>query len=192
MEKNVGMKRSGKKPKSLKGVWFKLIRYCKKYYLALGIAVLCAIVGTVFTLVGPDKLSDMTKVITDGLATGIDMDKIRKIGFTLVGFYICGAILSMIQQLVTVHVTQNVAKKLRGDISEKINRLPMSYYNKTSTGDVLSCVTNDVDMIAQSLNQSVGNLIHAITLFLGSLIMMLATNVIMALTAVVATAMDSR
>lgn len=188
MEKNVGMKRSGKKPKSLKGVWFKLIRYCKKYYLALGIAVLCAIVGTVFTLVGPDKLSDMTKVITDGLATGIDMDKIRKIGFTLVGFYICGAILSMIQQLVTVHVTQNVAKKLRGDISEKINRLPMSYYNKTSTGDVLSCVTNDVDMIAQSLNQSVGNLIHAITLFLGSLIMMLATNVIMALTAVVATA----
>lgn len=182
------MKRSGKKPKSLKGVWFKLIRYCKKYYLALGIAVLCAIVGTVFTLVGPDKLSDMTKVITDGLATGIDMDKIRKIGFTLVGFYICGAILSMIQQLVTVHVTQNVAKKLRGDISEKINRLPMSYYNKTSTGDVLSCVTNDVDMIAQSLNQSVGNLIHAITLFLGSLIMMLATNVIMALTAVVATA----
>jgi len=87
-----------------------------------------------------------------------------------------------------VQVTQGVTKSLRKDITEKINRLPMAYYNGTSTGDVLSRVTNDVDMISQSLNQSMGNLIQAITLFFGSLIMMLKTNVIMALTAVVATA----
>lgn len=188
MERNVGMKKSGEKPRDFKGVWIKLVRYCKKYFIALGIALLCAVVGTVFTLIGPDKLSDMTKVITEGLATGIDMDAVSRLGFTLVAFYVCGAILSLIQQLITATVTQNVAKKLRKDISGKINRLPMSYYNGTSTGDVLSRVTNDVDMISQSLNQSVGNLIHAITLFLGSHIMMLATNVIMALTAVVTTA----
>lgn len=188
MERKNGMKRTGEKPKDFKGIWIKLIRYCKKYFIAMGVAIVCAIVGTVFTLIGPDKLSDMTKLITDGLMTGIDLDAVAKIGFTLVAFYVCGVVLSMIQQLITVQVTQNVAKKLRKDISGKINRLPMAYYNKTSTGDVLSRVTNDVDMISQSLNQSVGNLIHAVTLFLGSLIMMLKTNVIMALTAVVATA----
>lgn len=188
MERNGGMRKNVERPRDFKGVWVKLIFYCKKYFIFLGVAILCAIAGTVFTLVGPDKLSDMTRVITDGLMTGIDLEKVSEIGFTLVAFYVCGAVLSLIQQLITVDVTQKVAKKLRKDISEKINRLPMSYYNKTSTGDVLSRVTNDVDMISQSLNQSVGNLIHAVTLFLGSLIMMLATNVIMALTAVVATA----
>lgn len=188
MERKNGMKRTGEKPKDFKGIWIKLIRYCKKYFIAMGVAIVCAIVGTVFTLIGPDKLSDMTKLITDGLMTGIDLDAVAKIGFTLVAFYVCGVVLSMIQQLITVQVTQNVAKKLRKDISGKINRLPMAYYNKTSTGDVLSRVTNDVDMISQSLNQSVGNLIHAVTLFLGSLFMMFKTNVLMALTAVVATA----
>ena len=188
MEKKNEMKRTGEKPKDFTGIWIKLIRYCKKYFIAMGVAIVCAIIGTVFTLVGPDKLSDMTKLITDGLMTGIDLDGVAKIGFTLVAFYVCGAVLSMIQQLITVQVTQNVAKKLRKDISGKINRLPMAYYNKTSTGDVLSRVTNDVDMISQSLNQSVGNLIHAVTLFLGSLFMMFKTNVLMALTAVVATA----
>ena len=186
MERNGGMRR-GERPKDFKGIWIKLIRYCDKYAVALGIALLCAVIGTVFTLIGPDKLSEMTKVITDGLATGIDLKEVTGIGLTLVAFYVCGAALSLIQQLITANVTQGVAKKLRKDIAGKINRLPMSYYNKTSTGDVLSRVTNDVDMIAQSLNQSLGNLIHAITLFLGSLVMMLATNVIMALTAVVTT-----
>lgn len=188
MERNGGTRRNSEKPKDFKGVWVKLILYCKKYFIFLGIAILCAIAGTIFTLIGPDKLSDMTKVITDGLMTGIDLEAVSKIGFTLVAFYVCSAVLSMVQQLITVDVTQKVAKKLRRDISKKINRLPMAYYNKTSTGDVLSRVTNDVDLISQSLNQSVGNLIHAVTLFLGSLIMMLTTNVIMALTAVAATA----
>lgn len=187
MERNGGMRR-GEKAKDFKGIWIKLIRYCKTYAIALGIALLCAVIGTVFTLIGPDKLSDMTKVITDGIVTGIDLSKVAKIGFSLVAFYVCGALLSVVQQLITANVTQYVAKKLRRDIGGKINRLPMFFYNGTTTGDVLSRVTNDVDMISQSLNQSLGNLIHAITLFLGSLIMMLTTNVVMALTAVAATA----
>lgn len=187
MDRKGGMKRRVEKPKDFKGTWIKLIKYCKKYFAALVIAMVCAMAGTVFTLIGPDKLSDLTKVITDGLITGIDMDAVSKICYTLVAFYVCSILLSMAQQLIMVAVTQNVTKKLRKDISEKINRLPMAFYNKTSTGDVLSRVTNDVDLISQSLNQSVGNLIHAVTLFAGSLIMMLTTNVTMALTAVGAT-----
>lgn len=181
-KKNTAARTSG-----TKGFWGKLIQYCKSYLAVLIIAVICAIGGTVFTLLGPDKLSDMTKVISEGMLTGIDMDKVMKIGCTLITFYVCSAILSFAQHFITATVTQKVAKGLRKDISEKINRLPMSYYNTTSTGDVLSRVTNDVDLVAQSLNQSVGNLVSALAMFVGSLVMMLKTNVIMALTAVAAT-----
>jgi ATP-binding cassette subfamily B protein len=149
------------------------------------IAICAAIAGTILTLLGPDKLSDLTKLITDGIMTEIDMEGVAKIGFTLVAFYAFSWILSVVQQLIMTHVTQNVSKQLRTDISKKINRLPMSYYNKTTTGDVLSRVTNDVDTVAQSLNQSVGALVHAITLFIGSIIMMLITDVTMTLAAVV-------
>ena len=143
--------------------------------------------GTILTILGPDKLSDLTKVITEGIATGIDMERVKSIGLTLVAFYVGSAILSFGQQFIMATVTQNVTKQLRSDISGKINRLPMAYYNKTSTGDVLSRVTNDVDMISQSMNQSIGNLVSAVALFFGSLIMMFKTNVIMTLTAVIAT-----
>ena len=132
-------------------------------------------------------MSDLTKVITEGIATGIDMERVKSIGLTLVAFYVGSVILSFGQQFIMVTVTQNVTKQLRSDISGKINRLPMAYYNKTSTGDVLSRVTNDVDMISQSMNQSIGNLVSAVALFFGSLIMMFKTNVIMTLTAVIAT-----
>lgn len=178
---------TGEKPKNFSGTWLKLLRYCRKYTVPLCLAVLCAVGGTVLTLIGPDKLSDLTKIITDGMVTGIDMDGIAEIGFLLVILYLCGAALSFAQQFIMATVTQIVTKSLRRDISVKINRLPVWYYDRTSTGDVLSRVTNDVDMISQSLNQSVGNLIHAVTLFAGSLLMMLITNVTLALTAVVAT-----
>ena len=151
------------------------------------VALICAVAGTILTILGPDKLSDLTKVITEGIATGIDMERVKSIGLTLVAFYVASAILSFGQQFIMATVTQNVTKQLRSDISVKINRLPMAYYNKTSTGDVLSRVTNDVDMISQSMNQSIGNLVSAVALFFGSLIMMFKTNVIMTLTAVIAT-----
>lgn len=179
------MRSVGEKPKDLKGTWLKIFAYCKKYHIAIIIAVLAAVIGTILTLLGPDKLSDLTKEITDGIQTGIDMDGVAKIGLTLVTFYVFSWILSVLQHLVMNHVTQNVSKNLRTDISKKINRLPMWYYNTTSTGDVLSRVTNDVDMIAQSLNQSVGTLVHAITLFLGSIVMMLVTDVTMTVAAIV-------
>ena len=180
-------RRPAEKSKEFKGTWMKIIRYCKRYLAVIVVALICAVAGTILTILGPDKLSDLTKVITEGIATGIDMERVKSIGLTLVAFYVGSAILSFGQQFIMATVTQNVTKQLRSDISGKINRLPMAYYNKTSTGDVLSRVTNDVDMISQSMNQSIGNLVSAVALFFGSLIMMFKTNVIMTLTAVIAT-----
>lgn len=180
-------RRPAEKSKDFKGTWMKIIRYCKRYLAVIVVALICAVAGTILTILGPDKLSDLTKVITEGIATGIDMERVKSIGLTLVAFYVGSAILSFGQQFIMATVTQNVTKQLRSDISGKINHLPMAYYNKTSTGDVLSRVTNDVDMISQSMNQSIGNLVSAVALFFGSLIMMFKTNVIMTLTAVIAT-----
>ncbi|MBE6023402.1 MAG: ABC transporter ATP-binding protein [Cellulosilyticum sp.] len=164
-----------------------LLEYCKGYLPFLIIAAICAIGGTILTILGPDKLSEMTNVITDGIMTGIDMDAISKIAWTLVGFYALSLTLSVTQGQITARVTQRISQKLRGDLSQKINKLPMWYYNQTTTGDVLSRVTNDVDAISQALNQSVGNLVTSTCLFFGSFIMMLKTNVILTVTAVGAT-----
>lgn len=188
MRRGHGMgRRPMEKAKDFKGTWGKLLQYCRKYWPVMMIAILASAAGTVLTIMGPDKLSELTKVITDGLLTGIDMEAVATIGFTLVGFYVCSMILSSAQHLMMTEVTQRVSKNLRSAISKKINRLPMWYYNTTSTGDILSRVTNDVDTISQSFNQSVGGLVSAITLFFGSLIMMLKTDLTLTLTAVVST-----
>lgn len=319
--KRHGGYRGHNKPKDLVGTWKKLLGYCRKYLAVFMIAILCAAAGTVLTLIGPDKLSDMTDTITAGItpntealtelteavsenasanmqevstaiaanlqsstpkaitvngseisladqrqtlsllsglddpdaatmqktmaklpeavtnalysdvtidgqtisaadqraameimsgidpeesedameamdklpdsvysliAPSIDMDKVQRIGFILVTFYALSYLFSAIQGWITAGVTQRVSQQLRGDISHKINRLPMSFYNRTSTGDILSRVTNDVDLISQSLNQSIGNLITSVILLFGSLLMMLITNLWMTLTAILA------
>lgn len=176
----------GEKAKDLIGTWKKLLGYCKKQIVILIVALIAAAIGTILTLVGPNQLSKLTDLITDGLLVGIDLTAVAKIGLTLIGLYTVGYLLSVLQGQIMATVTQTVSKSLRRDISTKINRLPMWYYNRTSTGDVLSRVTNDVDTIGQSLNQSIGTLISSVILFLGSLIMMLITNVPMTLTAVAA------
>lgn len=180
-------KAAPEKAKNFTGTWKKLLVYCKKYWFAMIAALLFAAVGTVLTLISPNKISDLTKTIIAGMMTGIDMDAVARIGFTLVAILAAGAMLSFLQHFIMATVTQRVSKKLRGDISHKINCLPMWYFNKTSTGDVLSRVTNDVDTISQSLNQSIGTLVSAVMLLLGSLLLMLLTDVVMTLTAVLAT-----
>jgi ATP-binding cassette subfamily B protein len=181
----MGGRRNMEKPvNGVAGTWKKLLGYCGKYMKWIVVALVCAVCGTILTLMGPDKLSEMTDCITEGLMTGIDMDKVCKIGITLVIMYAAGYVMTATQGWTMATVTQRVTKQMRSDISRKINRLPMSYYSKTSTGDVLSRVTNDVDTIGQSLNQSLGNLVHAVVLFFGSLFMMIKTNGIMTLAAV--------
>ena len=109
-------RRPAEKSKDFKGTWRKIIRYCKRYLAVIIVALICAVAGTILTILGPDKLSDLTKVITEGIATGIDMERVKSIGLTLVAFYVGSAILSFGQQFIMATVTQNVTKQLRSDI----------------------------------------------------------------------------
>lgn len=179
---------SGEKAKNFKETWGKLIAYSNKYMFVIIVAFILSIVGTIITVVSPDKISEITDLITVGIASGIDLDKIYNIGVVLAVLYGISFIFSYIQGFIMATVTQKITKKLRSDISNKINRLPLRYFDNTTFGDVLSRVTNDVDTIGQTLNQSIGTLVSGITLFLGSLIMMFTTNVTMTITAIVATA----
>lgn len=164
--------------------WGKLIAYCKPYLPIIVLAIALAIAGTVFTILGPDKLSELTDHVTAGLFGSIDLDAVSTIGFTLVALYGFSALFSYTQGFIMATVTQRVSKKLRTDLSEKINKLPLKYFDNNNFGDVLSRITNDVDMIGQTMNQSIGTLVSAVTLFLGSLFMMFKTNVTMTVTAI--------
>ena len=179
--------RAPEKSKDFKGAWRKLLRLCRGYLPAICIALVCAVGGTVLTLLGPEQLKKLTNVITEGILTGIDLNAVSDIGALLVCFYAASVLLSSVQSWTLTTVTQHVAKKMRADISAKINRLPMSYFNRTSTGDILSRVTNDVDTIGQSLKNSFGALVSSVVQMLGALVMMLLNDAAMTGTAIGAT-----
>lgn len=177
----------GEKPKNIKKALTDLALYCKPYLPAVIIAVITAALGSYFTIIGPDQLSKITDTITKGMMGKIDMAKVGRIGIFLASLYGAGALLTYIQGFVMATVTQKVSKSLRKDISSKINRLPLRYFDSHPYGDTLSRVTNDVDTIGQAMNQSVGSLVSALTLFIGSLVMMFKTNVEMTVTAILST-----
>lgn len=181
------------KPKNFKKTWVRLISYSRQYAPAVIMALLLAAAGTVMQIIGPDKLKEMTNEIMKGLPSlvngvpaigAIDMDAVKGIAFALMVYYAGGALLSFIQGYIMATVTQRVSKNLRTGISVKINRLPLKYFDQTSYGDVLSRVTNDVDAISQTMNQSIGSLVTAVTMLGGSLIMMFYNSWILALTAI--------
>lgn len=163
-----------------------LIAYCKSYMPAIYAAIILAALGTILNIIGPGKLSEITDIITEGLFTGIDVSAAVRICVLLAVLYGLGFLFSLFQGVIMATVTQRVSKSLRIDISQKINRLPLKYFDGTTTGDVLSRVTNDVDTIGQTLNQSLGSLVTSVAMLVGSLIMMFCTNWIMALSAVLA------
>ncbi|MEL4105598.1 ABC transporter ATP-binding protein [Oscillospiraceae bacterium WX1] len=191
----------GEKAKDFKKSWGKLLEYSRKYMPAMIVAVICAVVGSVASLMGPDMLRQITDTITAPLIAfqanisqgimapfgHIDLDKIVSICWLLVVLYVGGSILIFVQGWIMATVTQRLTKSMRRDISEKINKLPLRYFDNTTVGNILSRVTNDIDTLGQSLNQSLGLLITSVTLILGAIVMMLATNVLMALTAIGAT-----
>lgn len=177
----------GEKAQNFSKTWGKLIQYIGGYLPPMVIALICAFVGTVFTIVGPSQLSKITDIIAEGMLKGIDIDAVVKVAAFLAILYGAGALFSYAQGYIMATMTQKISKKLRREISEKINKLPLKYFDNNSFGDILSRVTNDVDTIGQTMNQSIGTLVSAITLFIGSLFMMLITNVIMTMGAVVAT-----
>ncbi|WP_081954633.1 ABC transporter ATP-binding protein [Neobacillus niacini] len=177
----------GGKTKDFKKTIRQLISYCKVYLPAIIIALILAMAGAVFNIIGPDLLSEITDLITEGMMTSIDLDAVVNVATVLAILYGLGFIFNYIQGFIMATVTQRVSKNLRRDLSTKINRLPLKYFDSTSTGDVLSRVTNDVDMIGQTMNQSLSTLVSAITMFLGTLIMMFYTNWIMAIAAILST-----
>ena len=179
-----GNKFHGEKPKDFKKTWGELINYSKKYIPTVIIAIACAMIGTIVALIGPDVLSQITDIIAAGLRTTIDTEKVTRLSVIMMVLYGISWILNFSQQFIMATVTRKLSKKLRTDIIEKTNRLPFSYFDKVSYGDVLSRITNDIDTIGMTLNQSIGMLVSNVTLFLGSLFMMFITNVTLTLTAV--------
>lgn len=185
--------RIAEKPKNFKKAMGKLISFIRPYLAAIIIALLFAVAGVVLNLIGPNVLSDLTDVIQasflqNGVMGTFEMDtqRVLMLCIFLVVLYGAGLLCSYIQGVIMATVTQKNSKNLRTAISEKINVIPLSYFDTHSIGDVLSRVTNDVDMIGQTLNQSVVTLVTAVVMLLGSVIMMFVTNWIMAFTAIAA------
>ena len=184
----------GEKAKDFKSAVKRLVKELGKFKILIIIALILAIAGAVLSISAPDRLSKLTDEIQAGIIpkmengqiimTEINMDAIKSIAISLVILYLFSAICTFIQSICMTEVANNFARSLRTRISVKINKLPLSYFDRHQSGDTLSRVTNDVDTIAQTMNQSLGTLVSNITLFLGSIIMMFYTNWIMALTAI--------
>lgn len=177
----------GEKPKNFKKAVLRLFKELNKYKILIFIAIILAVVGAVLSIKAPNKISDLTNKISAGLMGNMDFDGIKHIAIILAIMYITSALSTFMQSIIMTNVSNWFAKSLRTRISEKINKLPLRYFDLNPIGDVLSRVTNDVDTIAQSMNQSLISLISNIVLFLGTIIMMFTTNWIMALTAIGAT-----
>ncbi len=170
------------KAKDFKGSIMNLIKYMSRYKVRLGLVLLCAIMGTVFSIVGPKILGKATTELFNGLVAkvqgtgGIDFGKIGQILLSVMALYVVSAVFSLIQGFVMTGISNDVSYSLRKEISQKINRMPMKYFESRTYGEVLSRVTNDVDMLQQGISQSITQLITSVTTMIGVLIMMISIN----------------
>lgn len=176
--------RNEEKPKNLLKALSKLIKYAHNYLPLIIIVIIFAIAGSITSIIAPNKLSELTDVITNGFMTGIDFDALRSIAIFLIVLYSLGAILNYIECYISSTMANKFSKELRTKINTKINNLPLKFFDEHSTGNILSIITNDVDTIGTALDDSLGTLISSMTLFLGSIIMMFVTNATMAITAI--------
>lgn len=181
----------GEKAKDFKGTMRKLIGYMSKYKFRFLGMVIFAIASTVFLIIGPTILGNATTEIFKGLVAklngtgGIDFDKIKEILLMLLGLYVLSACLSFVQGFIMSGIANDVSYSLRKDISKKINRMPMKYFESRTTGEILSRITNDVDTLGQSLNQSITQLITSVATLVGVFIMMLRISILMTACALV-------
>ena len=181
----------GEKPKNLKGTLAKLIAFMGRFKAAIVVVLVFAVGSTIFNIVGPKVLSTATTELFNGIVAkidgsgGIDFDAIARILVFTLGLYLLSAACSFVQGWIMSSVSQRTCYQLRGAIADKIARMPMGYFERTSVGDTLSRITNDVDTLGQSLNQGVTQLITSVTTIVGVLIMMLSINPLMTLITVV-------
>lgn len=182
---------AGEKAKDFKGSAKKLIKYMSVFKIRIFAVIIFAIGGTVFNIVGPKVLGKATDELFEGLVAkiggvgSINFDKIARILLILLGLYCLSAVLQFVQGWIMTGISQKISYNMRKDISEKMNRLPMNYFDTKTHGEVLSRVTNDVDTLSQSLNQSITQLITSITLVIGILAMMLSISPAMTLIALI-------
>lgn len=180
---------SGEKAKDFKSAMKRLFQYMKKYRIQLGIMIVFAVGSTIFSIVGPKILGKATTELFDGLMSkisggkGIDFGKIGAILLWTLGLYLVSAAFSFIQGWIMTGISNQVTYNLRKDISGKINRLPMKYFESRTHGEILSRITNDVDTLQMSINQSFTQLITSVTMLIGVFVMMLSINVWMTLAA---------
>ena len=181
--------RPGEKAKDFKGTMKKLWAYISEYRIGLFFVMVFAICSTVFSIAGPKILGKATTEIFSGLVgkisggSGIDFEKLGRILIGLLCLYVASAVFSFIQGYIMTGISQKITYRMRKDISEKIHRMPMNYFDKVTHGEVLSRVTNDVDTLSQSLNQSATQLITSTTTLIGVLIMMLSISPLMTVVA---------
>lgn len=171
---HMGGGRVVEKPKNFKKSMKELIGYVKPFWWLIVVALLFAIVATICNIISPKKLGDLSQNIFTGLALNgkVDLSSLTNIGITLIVIYVLAIVFEYAKSWIMTGVTQKITYRFRKDISEKINKVPLSYFDTQSYGDVLSRITNDVDTISQTLNQSIIQLFTSITMFLGVLIMM--------------------
>lgn len=161
-----------------------LVRNLKEYKGSLIVTIILSIVGTIFTILGPNQLTKITDSIAEGILLGIDLKYIGKISLILLLLYVFSFIFSYIKDYIMAIITQKYTKNLRTELDNKLNKVPLKYFDSHQTGDILSIISNDVDNISQSLNQSIGSLTSAITTLIGVVIIMFITNFWMTITAI--------
>ena len=172
------------KTKQESSLWRQLSPYLKGFHLFFLVAILFSVVSSIITVIGPDKLKEITDTITKGMGGVIDIDKITSIALTLAILYGVGALVSYSSSFIISTMIQRFAERLRNAIAEKINRVPLQYFDSHEQGDTLSRVTNDVDLMTQSFNQSLVQMVSSIVLLIGSIFMMFKTDWHLALTAI--------
>ena len=182
-----GMRVPEKSKRGIKGLLKELFSYSKKLKVPMCIALLLAVAGAVLTIIGPNRLSRITDLISEGLTSQIDLPAIAEVGVLLIGLYLLSGLFTYIEHYIMATVTLDLSKRMRKDLSDKINKVPMKYFNKVSYGDILSRVTNDVSTLQQALSNSLPSIISAVAQFAGCLIMMFVTEWRMASAAVAVT-----
>lgn len=164
-------------------LWSRLSPYLKGFHLFFLIAIIFSIISSVITVIGPDKLKEITDTITKGMAATIDIDKIASISLSLAILYGLGALISYSANFIVTTMIQHFSERIRNAIAEKINRVALQYFDSHEQGDTLSRVSNDVDLMTQSFNQSLVTMVSSIVLLIGSIFMMFKTDWHLAVTA---------
>ena len=168
--------KSKSKAEDFTGTWKNILRYIRRYRYVFVIAVILSAISSVLALLGPYCISDMTDLIKEGIEGDMDIDGVRRLGLILLCIYLASGIVHFVQSFMMATVSQRSAQMFRRDIASKFNRIPLNYFDRSSKGDIMSRVTNDVDTLGNSMNQCIGSVVSAATTMVGALMLMLIMN----------------